>query len=84
MYVYDGQRYEKKEDFPNLGSLVCTSWDEVPSDEENLQIRSYEGLSTDVDKLPKYDNLATGSSFLALDNGDFYKYERTTKTWYKL
>lgn len=47
-------------------------------------IRNYEGLSKDVAKLPKEDGLATGSSFLALDTAEVYKYEQTTKTWFLL
>ena len=48
------------------------------------RVQFYEGLSADVAKLPKYDDLGTGSSALCVDNGDFYKYEATTKTWYKV
>lgn len=72
----DDKVYSRKEDVPNLGSLVCTS--------QNGSIRNYEGLAADADKLPTYDDLATGSSFFAVDTGDLYKYEKTTKTWYKL
>ncbi len=71
----DGQTYNPGEEVPDLGSIVCTT------SEGNL--RDYELLSKDVDKLPKYDNLKTGSSAYCIDNGDFYKYEATTKTWYK-
>lgn len=75
MLIYDGQKYESKEDIWDLGSFVCTS------NEQN--VRHYEGLSKDVpDKLPHY--VDTGSSALCVDTGDFYKYEKTTDTWYKL
>lgn len=47
-------------------------------------IRNYEGLFKDIAKLPKADELATGSSFLALDTAEVYKYEQTTKTWFLL
>lgn len=47
-------------------------------------IRNYEGLSKDFAKLPKEPELATGSSFLALDTTEVYHYEETTKTWYQL
>lgn len=47
-------------------------------------IRNYEGLSKDVSNLPIADELATGSSFLALDTAEVYKYEETTKRWYQL
>lgn len=72
----DDRYYENEADAPDLGSWVCTS------SESNR--RTYEGLSAHIDKLPKYDDLGTGSSALCVDNGDFYKYEATTKTWYKL
>ena len=74
--VFDGQVYESADLIPDIGSWVCTS------SEGNR--RTYEGLSADIAKLPTYDDLGTGSSALCVDNGDFYKYEATTKTWYKL
>lgn len=64
-----------KEEFGSI-KLVST--------EANEQVRHYEGLSKDFGQLKKYDELDTGSSFLAIDTGDYYKYEETTKTWYKL
>lgn len=73
---YDGQIYEKGEEIWDLGSFQCTDTDGLK--------RSYEGLSADISKLPKYDNLGTGSSALCLDTGDYYKYHAPTKTWYKL
>lgn len=73
---FDGQYYKKGDTIWELGSFVCT--------EEDGNKRGYEGLSADVDKLPKYDNLGTGSMALCLDTGDFYKYHAQTKTWYKL
>ena len=73
---FDGHIYEKGEEIPDLGSFVATSVDGF--------IRNYEGLSKDVSKLPKYDDLQTGSSAFCVDTGDLYKYEKTTKTWYKL
>lgn len=74
--IYDGQVYKKGETIHDLGSFECT---EV----EGLK-RSYEGLSKDVSKLPKYPTLGTGSLALCLDTGDFYRYHNPTKTWYKL
>lgn len=74
MIVYDGQIYEKEEDIWKLGSLVCTS--------RNGNIRHYEGLSKDRDKLPHY--CQTGSSCLMLDTGEYYKYHGETDTWYPL
>lgn len=74
--VWDGQTYYSGDEIWDLGSFVATS--------VSGQIRNYEGLSSDVSKLPKYDNLSTGSSAFCVDTGDLYKYEKTTKTWYKL
>lgn len=45
-------------------------------------IRSYEGLSSDISKLPHY--VGTGSSALCLDTGDYYKFHKETDQWYKL
>lgn len=74
--VIDGQFYKQGDEIWDLGSFVATS--------VSGQIRNYEGLSSDVSKLPKYDDLGTGSSAFCVDTGDLYKYEKTTKTWYKL
>lgn len=73
----DGQFYAAGEEVPDMGSLVCVDCREG----EKGYIRSYEGLSKDADKLPKYKNLSTGSSFYALDTGEYQKYEMTTKEW---
>lgn len=73
--TYDGQFYEKGEEIWDLGSFVATS--------VSGNIRNYEGLSGDISKLPKYDNLSTGSSAFCVDTGQLYKYEATTKTWYE-
>lgn len=73
--VYDGHTYQAGEEIPDLGSFECTSTDG--------NIRSYSGLAADVDKLPKYDDLGTGSSAQCLDTGDFYYYHAQTKTWYQ-
>lgn len=73
----EGNYKKNDKEIWNLGSLVCT--------EPPLRgVRHYEGLSTDVDKLPHYTDLSTGSSCLMLDTGDYYKYEKSTDTWYKL
>ena len=72
--IIDGQRYFPGDSIWDLGSFVATS--------TNGRQRHYEGLSKDVDKLPHYvDN---GSSALCLDTGDYYRYLRSTDTWYKL
>lgn len=80
--VFDGQIYNPGDSLPDLGSWVCTKVDKNGNGEYN--IRNYEGLSADVSKLPKYENLGTGSSAFCSDTGDFYKYEKSTKTWYKI
>lgn len=73
--IVDGHRYEKGEELPDLGSLTCTSADK--------NIRNYEGKYADKDKLPKYDDLGTGSSAFLSDSGSFVllKYYADTKTW---
>lgn len=72
--IKDGQTYHAGDEIPDLGSWVATSVKEG--------VRSYEGLSKDLDKLPHY--CATGSGALCLDTGEYYKFEKTTDTWYKL
>lgn len=72
--VIDGQLYEKGEEIWDLGSFIATS--------VNGNQRSYEGLSTDVSKLPHY--VESGSSALCLDTGDYYKFHKPTDTWYLL
>lgn len=72
--VIDGQVYKKGEEIWDLGSFVATDVDG--------NIRSYEGLSKDISKLPHY--VETGSSALCLDTGDYYKYHKETDTWYLL
>ena len=73
--VFDGKLYDDESLIPDLGSWVCTGSDS--------NRRTYEGLSADIAKLPTYDDLGTGSIAICSDNGDFLKYEATTKTWYK-
>ena len=71
----DGQRYEAGQESHDLGSFVCIEVDGL--------IRHYDGLSADAPaKLPHY--VATGSSALCLDTGDYYKFHKGTDTWYKL
>lgn len=74
--VRDGHVYASEKDAPDLGSIACTG------NEGNK--REYVGLSKDVEKLPKYDDLESGSSCLMIDTTELYMYEKTTKTWYKL
>ena len=77
MKIVDGQKYEDNEQVHDLGSFECVGV-------EGTNKRNYEGLSADVSKLPKYDDLEAGSTAFCLDNGDFYKYHAKSKTWYKV
>lgn len=77
MKIVDGQVYKDNEPVHDLGSFECVS-------KEGFNQRNYEGLSADVSKLPKYDDLEAGSTALCLDTGDLYKYHAKTKTWYKM
>lgn len=74
--VVDGHTYTKGQEIPDLGSIACV--DAVGN------IREYRCLSADVSLLPKYDDLATGSSCLVQDTGDYYEYNAYSKQWYKL
>jgi hypothetical protein len=73
--TYDGQFYKKGEEIWDLGSFVATTVEG--------RVRGYEGLFADIHKLPKYDDLSTGSSAFCIDTGKLLKYESTTKTWYE-
>ena len=67
-----------------MNSIVCTSSTNMTLDGGIVKVlRGYELLSTDFGKLPTSDNLMTGSSAYCIDTGDYYKYEATTKQWYK-
>lgn len=77
----DGQYYKKGEEIWDLGSLQCV---EVRGTQ-----RDYQGFLSDKSKLPKYDDLGTGSSATLIDNTGsestvFAKYDAQTKTWYNL
>lgn len=75
LIYFDGHWYSPGDEIPDLGTFVSSSG--------NDKVRSYEGLSNDVSKLPKYDDLETGSSAFCVDTGQLFKYEKTTKTWYE-
>ena len=67
-----------------MNSIVCTSSTNMTLDAGIVKVlRGYELLPTDFGKLPTSDNLMTGSSAYCIDTGDYYKYEATTKQWYK-
>lgn len=44
--------------------------------------REYRGLRVDFDKLPRDEDLGTGSSCLFLDTGEYAEYLAYNKTWY--
>lgn len=73
--VQDGQTYKPGEQVPDMGSIVAF--------ETSGNLRKYIGLSKDVDKLPKYTNLASGSSCIMADNSTIYMYESTSETGMK-
>lgn len=79
---FDGHWYEKGEEIPDIGSFVASP--------DSDKIRNYTGLSKDIDKLttasklPKYDDLETGSSAFTVDTAQLLNYEKTTRTWYEL
>lgn len=80
--VIDGHRYKKGEEIPDLGSLQCV-------DDTRSPQRDYQGFIQDAQKLPKYDDLATGSSATLIDptgsqSTVIGKYDAPTKTWYNL
>ena len=79
--VFDGQIYENENDIPDMGSIQCV---EVRGNQ-----RDYQGFVQDSQKLPKYDDLGTGSNATLIDpNGTestiIGKYDALTKTWYNL
>ena len=79
--VFDGQTYENENDIPDMGSIQCV---EVRGNQ-----RDYQGFVQDSQKLPKYDDLGTGSNAALIDpNGTestiIGKYDALTKTWYNL
>lgn len=76
--VIDGQTYQPGEEIWDLGSLQCV--------DVNGTRRDYQGFIQDVNKLPKYDNLGTGSIAELLDpTGEqkviIAKYDAPTKQW---
>ena len=79
--VFDGQIYENENDIPDMGSIQCV---EVRGNQ-----RDYQGFVQDKQKLPKYDDLATGSSAKLVDPNGVEKtiianYDAQTKRWINL
>lgn len=73
-YVVDGKEYEKETDIPDLASWECVGVDANGC-------RQYYGKSIDYSKLPKYDDLKTGSTAYCVDNGTIYMYYSKDKSW---
>lgn len=73
--IYDGHTYKRGETIPELGSIECVKV------EGNK--RYYNFLSADLDKLPTYDDLSSGSYALATDTSEIFVYEKSSKTWYQ-
>lgn len=74
--IVDGHTYYPGDTIPDLGSLECINVDGLK--------REYRGLSIDFPKLPKYDDLGTGSSCLFLDTGEYAEYLKATKSWFMI
>lgn len=77
----DGQYYKKGDEIWDLGSFVCV-------DVRGMQ-RDYQGFLSDKSKLPKYDNLGTGSTATLIDptgteSTIIATYQASTKTWYNM
>lgn len=72
---FDGHWYKPGEEIPDLGTFVAAPGSGA--------IRNYNGLSVDVSKLPKYDDLMSGSSAFCMDTAELYMYEQRSKTWMK-
>ena len=78
--LIDGIFYNSKEEAPDMGSLGA-----VEVDKDNKMIRQYEGVLSDLSKLPHY--VDSGSSALLYDgagNTKVYKFNKSTDTWYEL
>ena len=79
MVVVDGKAYEDISQAPDLGSLECV-------DDTRGNQRDYLGFVQDKLKLPKYDDLETGSSATLIDPEGIEptivaKYFASTKQW---
>ena len=72
----DGIVYQKGDEIPDLGSWECVN-------AVGMQ-RYYVGLSTDIDKLPKYDTLDSGSIAICYDTSEKYGYLAPEKEWFKI
>lgn len=76
MIEFDGQKYEKKEDIPDIGGFDCTN-------HYGENVRSYVGLSSGIEKFKANVTYAgNGSTALCVDNGNYYMF--FDGSWYKL
>lgn len=74
--IIDGQLYNAGDEIHDLGSWGCVSIKKSP----NGELRHYEGLATDLSKLPHY--VETGSSAYCYDTKKIYKFNKVTDQWY--
>ena len=71
--IHDGQVYNDGDTLHDLGSFVLIDYD---GDK-----RHYAGMSADIGKLPKYDDLAPNSTAHCIDTNDIYYYDDNAKEW---
>lgn len=71
MLEFDGRMWETLPDFGTFKPIGVVK--------DNLH--HYAGLSKDISKLPTYG--ATGSTARCVDTGEIYRFEESTKKWYK-
>jgi hypothetical protein len=74
MVKYDGQTYASEDDIPDFGSIEVTSFEG--------DIRHYQGLATDVPKLPHY--CGQGSDYFCLDTQEVYIFHKKLDTWVQI
>lgn len=78
--VYDGHKYKKGDELPDLGKWEC-----VDSDGNK---REYRGLSSEATKLPteaqypQYKDLASDSIAYCVDTQEVYMYFKPDDRWY--
>ena len=83
MVKFDGHEYEKETDIPDFGSIQ-NIWSSADG-----KTRNYLGFPKDALKLPKYDDLATGSKATLIDPDGVEEtivayYFANIKNWVKL
>lgn len=76
--IQDGQTYQPGEEVPDLGSISAI--------DANGNVRKYEGLTSDENKLKYINYVGNGSSAtLYNDRGEvrIYHFNDKTKKWYR-